>query len=323
MLTKNAKVGLGILFGIVGLVVVVGVVNFFRSNLVPASTSSYGESNDLSVGSAPAVKNFFQPQAAHYDKREASGIAATRSAALNSKEAKQDAAAPDRLIVKTGQLAMVVKDVRSTVQAVVQYATKSGGFVVNSDIHESGGAPYATVVVRVPAKVFDQGIGEVKALGEVQSESVSGQDVTEEYVDLESRLKNLRATEEQLLAIMKRSGSIPDVLAVQRELMYVREQIEQIQGRMKYLRESADLSTLTVHLSTDPSSLPVLDNDERWKPLATLKDAAGDLVEVGKVVGNLLIRLVVFIPLWLVIWLVIWLIVKFVRRAKAHKQTSL
>lgn len=216
----------------------------------------------------------------------------------------------DRLIIKTGSLSMVVENVRESIALITNYATEKGGFVVSSDVRKSGVAPYGEITIRIPVDVFDSGITDVKAMGEVESETVNGQDVTEEFVDLDSQLKNLRASETQFLQIMGRAVKIEDVLAVQRELTWVRRDIERIEGRMKYLTQSASLSTLTVYLSTDPNVLPALDDTEKWKPWAEVKSAARSLVEIGKGLVNFAIWLVVYIPLWLVIGLVIWLIVK-------------
>ncbi|HYE59878.1 MAG TPA: DUF4349 domain-containing protein, partial [Candidatus Kapabacteria bacterium] len=169
-----------------------------------------------------------------------------------------------------------------------------------------GIAPTAYVTVRIPAKEFDAGVTATKQLGEVKSEHVSGQDVTAEYVDLEAQIRNLRATEQQFLTIMQRATQIQDVLAVQRELSIVRGQIEQIQGRMKYLSESAEMSTLTINLSTDAASLPVIDQKEAWKPLAVAKDALRSLLNLGKAFVNFLIWFAIYFPLWALLGLVVW-----------------
>jgi len=213
----------------------------------------------------------------------------------------------ERMIIKTGSLSMVVKDVNEVIVGITKYATDNGGFVVYSNIYKSGIAPTGEVTVRIPVNVFGTGIDEIKKMGEIKSESVNGQDVTEEYVDLDLQLKNLRAAENQFLQIMNRAVKIEDVLAVQRELTNVRGQIESIQGRMKYLSQSVELSTLTVYLSTDPNELPTLNPEDKWKPWAQVKDAARSLIAVSKSLVNLIIWLVVFLPVWLIIFGLVWL----------------
>lgn len=221
-----------------------------------------------------------------------------------------------RLIIKTGSMALVVKDVRESAKTVSMFAIEKGGFVVSSQVYETGIAPTANITIRIPSEVFDTGVGEIKKLGDVTSESISGEDVTEEYVDLNAQLKNLRATEEQFLTIMRQAVKIQDILDVQRELSNVRGQIERITGRVKFLEQSAKLSTLTVYLSTDPSQLPTLDTSNKWKPLAVAKDAARYLVEAGKMLGNIIIWLVVFIPLWLILSAVVHLVIKKIKKMR-------
>ena len=171
-------------------------------------------------------------------------------------------------------------------------------------------APNATVVIRVPVQSFNEIVSQIKSVGEVRSESINGQDVTEEFVDLEAQLKNLRATETQFLEIMKRATQIQDILAVQRELMNVRSSIESMEGRMKYLSESADYSTITVYLSSDSSSLPIVDSSDEWKLVGEIKEALRSLLEFGKEFVSIVIRVVIFAPVWGAVALIVWLISK-------------
>lgn len=224
----------------------------------------------------------------------------------------------DRMIIKTGTLSLVVENVRAGIAQISAYAEKNGGFVVNSNVDKEGVELFGQITVRIPAKIFDQGVADVKAMGQVESEQINGQDVTEEYVDLDSQLKNLRAAETQFLAIMRQAVKIEDILAVQNELTNVRGRIESIQGRMKYLQQSADLSTLTVYLSTDPNVLPAVDSQDQWKPWGEVKAAARSLLEIGKGLANLVIWLLVYIPLWIVIGLVVWGVVRLIRRGKTQ-----
>lgn len=223
-----------------------------------------------------------------------------------------------RLIIKTGSLSLVVGDVKTAITAIAKYAVEKKGFVVTSNVEKNGLDLAGEITIRIPSAEFDNSLTQVKTFGEVRSEHVDGQDVTEQYVDLDSQLRNLRATESQLLSIMQRAVKIEDVLAVQEQLTSVRAQIEGIQGRMKYLKQSAEMSSLTIYLSTDPSTLPLQDEQNTWKPWSRIKDAARSLLSVGKALVNILIWLVVYIPLWIVIGLVVWGVVKLIKRKKAQ-----
>jgi hypothetical protein len=220
----------------------------------------------------------------------------------------------ERLIVKNGTLSMVVGDVVAAIDRIGTYIEERGGFVVMSNVEKRTVAPIGTITVRIPVERFDVGFEEIQTFGDVEQRRVDGRDITEEYVDLEAQLNNLRATEEQFLSILNRAVRIEDVLAVQRELTWVRERIERIEGRMNYLRESADMSSITIHLSTDPSELPVVNEEDKWRPLGVVRDAARSLVDMGKALASAIIWLVIYTPLWIVlggiIWLVIWLVRK-------------
>lgn len=298
-MTKKAKIILGVAILVIALVCISFIFNratgaqdtlkgsgyAVSQNMVMRSISTDGVEADLSYN-----EESISPKAVAYDIDDEAG----------------ETANSDRMIIKTGSLSMVVKDVTESVANITKYAMDNGGFVVYSNIYKSGIIPAGEVTIRIPADIFDTGVGEIKLMGEIKSESVNGQDVTEEYTDLDARLQNLQASEKQFLQIMNRATKIEDVLAVQRELTSVRGQIESIQGRMKYLSQSVDLSTLTVYLSTDPNELPTLDPENKWKPWAEVKNAARSLVELGKGLVNFIIWLVVYLPLWLVIFGLVW-----------------
>jgi len=226
----------------------------------------------------------------------------------------------DRLIIKTGDISMVVENVRAGIKAISDYVVEKGGFVVSSNVDKTGLTLYGNITFRIPVGVFDQAGEDIKNMGEVTSESMNGQDVTEEYVDLDAQLKNYRATEQQFLEIMKKAYEIEDILAVQNQLTIVRGNIERIEGRMKYLRESASMSTLSVYLSTDPDVLPAWDEEDQWKPWGVIKEAVRSLVSFGQGLVNLLIWVVIYIPLWLIIWLVVWIVIRIVKRITHGKK---
>lgn len=221
----------------------------------------------------------------------------------------------NRLIIKTGSFSIVSSNVSEAANQITRFAEDKKGIVVSNQVYDMDTKPSATVVVRVPVQMFNEVISQIKGVGEVRSESINGQDVTEEYVDLEAQLNNLRATETQFLEIMKRATQIQDILAVQRELMNVRSSIESIEGRMKYLSESADYSTITVYLSSDSASLPIVDGSDEWKFVGEAKEAVRSLVEFGKEFVSIVIRIVIFAPVWGVVVLVAWLIARRLKRS--------
>ncbi len=220
----------------------------------------------------------------------------------------------ERLIIKSANVSLLVKDVPEAITKIQQFATLNKGFVVSSNIDKQNLGFSGFVTFRIPSETFDASLNSLSELGEVKSRQVSGEDVTEQFVDVEAQLNNLRATERQFLDIMKRAGRIEDILAVQRELSNVRSQIDQLEGRRKYLKESAAMSLVTVNLATNPSDLPVIEKEPSWKPLAVFKDAVRDLLDIGKGIVNFLIAFIVFAPLWGLLALLGWLGYRFWKR---------
>ena len=160
-----------------------------------------------------------------------------------------------RKIIRNATLTLEVEQPAKAAQRVASIAEAHGGFVVTSDARQQtparGERPYevVTVELRVPAAQFDAALADIRgAGGSVTAEKITGKDVTEEYIDLEARLRTQRALEEQLMQIMKRAGAVDDAISVQRELTNVRTEIERVEGRRRFLENQSSLSTISVTL---------------------------------------------------------------------------
>jgi hypothetical protein len=154
-----------------------------------------------------------------------------------------------RMVIRSGSMQLVVKDIAEAVKKISELAGNFGGYVVESTIQESQSRQYGNISIRVLSARFDEALTALKAMAEdVKSENTSGEDVTEEYTDLDSKLRNLQAAEAQLLTLMARAGNVTEILEVQKELVSTRSEIEQIKGRMQYLEQSASLSLLRISL---------------------------------------------------------------------------
>lgn len=155
----------------------------------------------------------------------------------------------DRMVIRTGNVQMVVNEISVAIDGINQIAARYGGYVVNSQKWKDGERNVGNISFRVKAENYDQAIVDLRGLAKsVTSESTSSQDVTEEYVDLDSRVKNLEATEAQLLKIMESAAKTEDILSIQRELTNVRGEIEQAKGRMQYLQRTTSTSLINVQL---------------------------------------------------------------------------
>ena len=193
----------------------------------------------------------------------------------------QTAAEVDQKIIKNGSLRLTVDRVTDALGRVTAIATARGGFVQQSSSSERGdGKHEGSISLRVPAKEFDATMADVKAIATVVNfESASGQDVTEQYTDLQAQLRNARAQEEEYLRIMKKADTVEDILKVQERLGYVRGQIESLEGRVKYLENVTSFSTITASLSEEPEiTVPT----KEFRPGAILKEAVQTLIVLGQ-----------------------------------------
>jgi PKD repeat protein len=153
------------------------------------------------------------------------------------------------MIVRTGNVQLIVEDVRATIDKINDLAETLEGYVVSSSSWKEGERLIGTTTIRVPAEQFYYATSVIRAMAvEVRSESTSSKDVTEEYIDLSAQRRNLEATEAQLLELIKKAEKVEEVLDVQRELSRVQGELEQIKGRMQYLERTSQTSLIEVTL---------------------------------------------------------------------------
>ncbi len=174
--------------------------------------------------------------------------------------------ATERMIVRTGNMALVVEDVPVAIDQITGMADGFEGYVVSSSVWKEGERLVGSIAIRVPAEHFDDAIRTLREMAvDVTSESTSSKDVTEEYVDLSAKLHNLEATEEQLLRLMEKAETVDDILAVQRELSKTRGDIEQTKGRMQYLERTSATSLIEVRLEQSKLDVELYANKARVK----------------------------------------------------------
>jgi hypothetical protein len=160
-----------------------------------------------------------------------------------------------RKIVRSADLTIESESPQTSLQKVASISETNGGFVVESQENSSDVKTTqhdtVTVTIRVPADKFSSVLDEIRKTGtRVISENVKGEDVTEEFIDIEARLKAQKALESQFLEIMKRANSVNDALDVQRQLADVRGEIEKVEGRKRFLENRSSLSTIKLKLQT-------------------------------------------------------------------------
>ncbi len=234
-----------------------------------------------------------------------------------------------RMIISTAQLTLIVDDVAATLEQVWDLVERFQGYIVQTDSYRTATDNLAaTVTIRVPSARFDEALSELRKLAwKVQRESASGEDVTDQYVDLGARLKAQKATEEELLALLREvrqsEGNAQEkaeaILSIYQRLTEVRTQIEQLQGQMQYLEKMSAMATITLELLPREPAVEKPVVEEGFAPLRTLREAARVLVQILQSLVNALIWIaVVALPLWAVAGLVVFLWVRR-RRRRAGK----
>ncbi len=209
-----------------------------------------------------------------------------------------EAANIERIVIQNADLAIVVSDVEGRMAKIQKIAEEKGGFVVSSNLYQGYTSTYepvpeGTITIRVPAKELDQVLELIKeGAVEVQNETRSGQDVTAEYVDLKSRLKTYQAAEQELTKLMENAQDTDEVVNIFNQLMYYREQIEIIQGQIKYYEEAAALSAISVRLIAEETIKPVTIG--KWEPKGVALEAIQDLLNFWKNFVDFMIRFVIY-----------------------------
>jgi hypothetical protein len=244
-----------------------------------------------------------------------------------------------RMIIKNAELTLQVKNVDAAVDGVTQVVGDLGAYIISSRVwyQDTNGEnmKYSTITLGVPVEQFESMLRRLRGLSmKVLDENATGEDVTDQFVDLQSQLQNLQATRDRLRDFLKSAKNVDEALKVNQELTNIEGQIEEIQGRMNYLQNRSAYSTITVTLqpvppqftptptaTATPTRTPtVTSTPVPWKPGETFNSAGTSLSTAYKGIADTLIWVVVFIvPIVLPAALIVWGIWAVARR-KSNKQ---
>lgn len=227
-------------------------------------------------------------------------------AEMSSPENKVSSTPDNRKVIYTADLYIRVKNFNQAVSAFQDTIASLGGYVIESNTYSSEDEmpKEGSLTVKVPEDKFQSFLKTVgKGSVKVNQQTVTGQDVTEEYVDLESRLKAKKAVEERLLSFMKNAQKTEDLLKISSDLSAVQEEMEQITGRINYLKNQTSFATVTMQISEDKISVPGLENEElnTWeKTKKQFMESLNALLAAGSALivftaGNLPVLLVLFL----------------------------
>ncbi len=237
--------------------------------------------------------------------------------------ATAEAAPADRKVIKTAQVDLEVREIEAAQKQILDLVDRRNGFVSSMNVNNYDTGRQANIVARVPSDYFGEIYEAVKALGKVTRDQLGGQDVTEEYMDLERRIVNLQAQEARVREMFEDARTIEDLLQIEQRLTEVRTQIEQHQGRLRYLKDQVGFSTLTISLY-EPGQAPI-EAPDGWELGYHLRGAWLALVRAFRGVVYAIIWIVVtgsviWVPLLIVILLLRrWAIRRRAERARAQE----
>lgn len=232
--------------------------------------------------------------------------------AADSARSASQPAPTDRIVIKNANLSIVVDKPFDALDNIISMASEMGGYVVNSRTYKTTSedgveVPEAEITIRVPSEKLDEALNRVRKLvkdtnKDIRSENITGQDITLEYIDLQTRLSTYEQTEKQLLRLQETATKTEDVLNILTRLNDIRQQIESIKGQIKYYDESSKLSALYVRLIAAEGINPITIGG--WQPLGVARDALQALIAIGQFLVNALIVIVIVVlPIFLVFYL--------------------
>ena len=277
----------------------------FRNNIVLPQTSSRN---------LPPAKNFT-------GTGNLSEISPRSLSTAPQEEISKVSESKDRIVIQTSNLSLLVNDVRKVGDEIVSYAKNIGGFMVTTSYTKPDVSPFATITVRVPAEKLDEALTHFRQLAiKVTSENLVGTDVTEEYTDIEARLDTLQKTKTKFEGILEKAQNVSDILEVQRELINLQEQIDSLKGQKEALEKGANLTKITLYLSTDELALPYTP-DKVFRPNVIFKSAVRSLINTLQAIGGILIWVGVFAVIWVPL-LIIYLLYKRFRGKRSKAQSG-
>ena len=220
----------------------------------------------------------------------------------------------DRKVMKDGYITAKVENVANAVNDISGIARRLGGEVSSTNFHKNtNNLTSGIITISVPFDQFDTAFAEIKQVATfVTNESISGQDVTEQYVDLNAQLENKKAEEQSLKEILENTdGKVEDVLAVTQELSRVRGEIEQLQGRMRYLESQTDMASISANISEDVT----VGAATSWRPWQIVKSEFANMIkDMQKLIGAFIVIVIRFTPI-LVFIILFFLIIFWMVRA--------
>tara|TARA_Y100001935_G_C17276138_1_gene494779 strand:- start:405 stop:1235 length:831 start_codon:yes stop_codon:yes gene_type:complete len=216
----------------------------------------------------------------------------------------------DKRIQRNANLNIEVKSINESIDKLNNIISSFGGEIISSN--KGGfdyGQPYANIRLRVLSENLDSVLIEFKKLSsKVISENIYTNDVSEEFIDIEARLKIMKSTENRFNDLLSKSEKIEEIIQVEKELMRIRGDVESLEGRLNYLTKTTDTSEINLNLN---EQIPI--TGESWKINEEFKEAFKNLLGFAKSLTNFAINVIVFIPVILVAGILVFLLRKYIK----------
>ncbi|HZD11428.1 MAG TPA: DUF4349 domain-containing protein [Candidatus Binatia bacterium] len=214
-----------------------------------------------------------------------------------------------RLIIKNADMAVTVNDTEAAANEATAATVGAGGYIISQRVWDANGYRYATMTLGVPVTEFERVLRALRTLGTVTNDAASGDDVTEEFVDLESRLATLRTTHTRLLGFLEEAENVEEILALNEQIAEVETELSRIQGRMQYLQNRAAFSTINLQLNPfvptptpTPTATPTpLPTPQNWHPADTARVAAVQFQDTAQRVTDVAIYQGIVCGPWLLL----------------------
>jgi len=274
-------------FFVITLLVILGIA------ITGCSAMKVGEGTPPTPTPSPVPAPTMAPTPGEYSDRD-------EAYSYNEITGLADTGDIERRIIRNGRMTLEVDDVIEAMNSVEDVAAIMGGYVVSSYKYENEEGISGEISIRIPSEKFDEGFERLRQIAQnVPYERTDSTDITEEYIDLEARLHNMEATEDQYLELLDRADTVDEMLQVQRELSNVRGSIEQIKGRMNYLERVSDMGIIEVSvMETGSIAGP-------WSIVNTLKTAAHGVVAFVRGLITILIWIGIFCWVWIPILVIV------------------
>ena len=295
----------------------------------PAATEQYySEEMSAAATEAPAME---APDEIAAPQAETGSESSLKDGSMYETGSADNVAVTTHLIIKNADMRLLVEDSDQAIDRITQVVGDSGGYIISSRVwnqtHVDGkNYKYATITMGVPVQSFERALNRLRDLSlEVLDENASGEDVTDQYVDLQSQLVNLEATRERIKSFLDQAKTVEEALLINQQLSEIERQIEEIKGRINYLQDRSSFSTITVNIepklpdyvpptpTATPSPTPT--PKDPWKPGETAEKAIGTVTWAYQGIINMLIWFVlVLVPIFAPPILILWLIIKWIKR---------